>query len=75
MIRKSPIPLLFLLPVLAALFVVVWGGGLGVLFMVVAETSLHEWAVVTIGILLVFGVPTVAALLSNALDKPQKERK
>lgn len=75
MVRKSPIPLPFLLPILAALFVAVWGGGLGVLFMILAETSLGHWSVVILGVVLVVAVPTIAALVSSALDSPRKERK
>ena len=63
--RKPPIPLAFLLPILAAAFVAVLGGGLGVIFIVIYASSLHEWGVIVLGMLLVIGVPIVAALVSR----------
>ena len=33
-IRKAPIPLSLLLPLLSVLFIVILGGGLGVIFMI-----------------------------------------
>ncbi len=64
--RKAPIPLALLLPILAALFVAVWGGGLGVMFMLLFDTSMHEWAVIVVGLFLVVGIPSAAAIFSRS---------
>ncbi len=56
-------------PLLAVLIVAVYAGGLGVLFMVLHETPLHAGAVIILGLALVIGVPTAAALLQRALEK------
>jgi|AP95_1055475.scaffolds.fasta_scaffold851856_1 hypothetical protein len=58
-----------LFPLLAVLTIAVYAGGLGVLFMVLYETALEEWAVVILGMVLVIGVPSVAALLQSRLDE------
>ena len=58
-----------LFPLLAVLTIVVYAGGLGVLFMVLHETALKQWAVVILGMVLVIGVPGVAALLQSRLDE------
>ena len=57
-------PLAMALPLLAALFVVVWGGGLGVIFIVLNETTGGIWGAIIIGMALVVGIPSLAALLS-----------
>ena len=61
---KINLALPLLLPLAAALFIVVWAGGLGVIFMVLNDTALEEWGAVIIGMALVVGVPSVAALLT-----------
>ena len=53
-----------LLPVLAVLFVVVLGGGLGVIFIVLNETGAGEYGAIGIGLGLVVGVPAIAGLLA-----------
>jgi hypothetical protein len=58
-----------LFPILAVLAVAVYAGGLGVLFMVVDARVLEEWSVVIIGLAIVIGVPTVAALLQSRLER------
>ena len=58
-----------LFPLLAVLTITVYAGGLGVLFMVLHETPLKQWAVVILGMVLVIGVPSVAALLQSRLDE------
>ena len=58
-----------LFPLLAVITIVVFGGGLGVVFMLLNETAMHEWGVVALGMALVVGVPTVAALVERALDR------
>jgi uncharacterized protein YybS (DUF2232 family) len=59
--------LLFLL--LAVLTIAVYAGGLGVIFMVLHETALKQWAVVILGLVLVVGVPSAAALAQSQLDE------
>lgn len=54
-----------LLPILAILFVVVWGGGLGVIFIVLNETGAREFGAIGIGLGLVVFVPIIAGLLSR----------
>ena len=54
----------FLLPLLAMTFIVVWGGGLGVIFIFVGKTALGEWGSVIIGMAVVVGVPAIGALLT-----------
>jgi len=71
--RKAPIPLALLLPILSALFVVVWGGGLGVVFMLLFDTSMHEWAVIIVGLMFVVGIPSVAAIFSRSKGVSGKE--
>ena len=58
-----------LFPLLAVLTIAVYAGGLGVLFMVLHETPLKQWAVVILGLALVIGVPSVAALLQSRLHE------
>ena len=53
-----------LLPILAALFIIVWGGGLGVIFILLSETGLGEWGSIIIGMSLVVLVPFFAAVLA-----------
>ena len=54
-----------LLPILAMLFVVVWGGGLGVIFIVLNETGAREFGAIGIGLGLVVFVPIIAGLLAR----------
>ncbi len=61
--NRPPLP--FLLPLAAIMFVVVWGGGLGAIFIVLArKTALEQWGAVIIGLALVVGVPFIASLLT-----------
>ena len=62
---KMNLPLPLLLPLAAALFIAVWAGGLGVIFMVLNDTALEEWGAVIIGMSLVVGIPSVAGLLAT----------
>ena len=57
-----------LIPLLSVLAIVVFGGGLGVTFMLINETALGEWGVVALGLALVVGVPAVAALAQRSLE-------
>ena len=58
------VPLPFILPLAAILFVVIYGGGLGVGFILLNETGLGEWGPMILGSILVVGVPLAAALLT-----------
>ena len=58
------VPLPFLIPIVALLFVVLWGGGLGAIFIFVGKAGAEQWGAVIIGMSLVLGVPTVAALIT-----------
>ena len=60
--RRPPLP--FILPLAAVLFVILWGGGLGVGFILLAKTGIEQWGAVIVGVGLVVGVPAVAALLT-----------
>ena len=61
--NRPPLP--FILPLAAILFIVIWGGGLGVSFILLAKTGLGDWGSVIVGMALVVGVPTVAAILTT----------
>ena len=61
--RAPPLP--FILPLAAVLFIVLWAGGIGVLFILLNSTGAGEWGAVGIGVALVIGVPTVGALLTR----------
>ena len=58
-----------LFPLLAVATVVAFAGGLGVLFIVVYKSALHEWGVIIIGVALVVLVPLIAALLARRADE------
>ena len=58
-----------LFPLLAVLVIVVFAGGLGVIFMVLHSTELEQWAVVILGMALVIGVPTAAALAQRRIER------
>ena len=62
--NPNPTQLPFVLPLAAMLFIVLWGGGLGVSFIVLNKTGLGEWASIIIGTGLAIGVPTLGALLT-----------
>ncbi|MCH7745568.1 MAG: hypothetical protein IIC84_05780 [Chloroflexi bacterium] len=56
-------------PILAILTIVVFAGGLGVIFMVIETTAVGVWGVVVVGTAIVIGVPSGAALLQNMAEK------
>ena len=58
-----------LFPLLAVLTIVVFGGGLGVIFILLNEMVVEEWAVVALGSALVVGVPGVAALAERMVER------
>ena len=56
-------------PILAILTIVVFAGGLGVIFMVIESTAVGVWGVVVVGTAIVIGVPSGAALLQKMSEK------
>ena len=66
---KERMTMALLFPVLAILTVVIFAGGLGVIFMLVESTALGAWGVVLLGMALVVGVPTAAALLQWVVER------
>ena len=63
-----------LFPLLAVLTIVIFGGGLGVIFMVLESTGVGEWGVIGLGMALVIGVPATAALLQQRVDREEPSR-
>ena len=61
----KPTTMSMLLPIMAALFVVIWGGAVGVIFILLYKTPLHEWGAVIVGMALVIGIPAVAGILAK----------
>ena len=66
---KERMTMALLFPVLAILTIVIFAGGLGVIFMLVESTALGAWGVVLLGMTLVVGVPTAAALLQRLVER------
>ncbi len=60
--RRPPLPML--LPLAAIAFIVFWGGGLGVTFILLAKTDLESWGAVIIGVALVVGIPLLGGLFT-----------
>ena len=58
-----------LFPLLAVLIIVGFAGGLGVVFLLLNEVVVEEWAVVILGVALVVGVPTGAALAERWVER------
>jgi len=58
-----------LFPVLAVLTIVIFAGGLGVIFILVESTPLEAWGVVLLGTALAVGVPTAAALVQRVVER------
>ena len=58
-----------LFPLLAVLTIAAFAGGLGVIFILLHETALEAWAVVILGLILVIGVPSAAALAQRQVDR------
>ena len=60
--RIFRIPLIFFLPIASIVLVVLWGGGIGGLFIALNVTGLGEWGAVIGGVALVLLVPAIAFL-------------
>jgi hypothetical protein len=67
--REERFRMALLFPMLAVITIVAYAGGLGVIFMLVNETALKEWGVMIIGVSLVVGIPTVAAIAQMATER------
>ena len=65
---KERIILAALIPLLAAIIIATYAGGLGVIFMVL-DSAMEEWGVIALGLALVVGVPSVAALLQRRVER------
>ncbi len=62
-----------LLPLLSIIGVVSWAVGLGVVFIVLNETSLGVNGVIILGLVLIIVVPVIAWLVLSVTDKSKKE--
>ncbi len=61
--------LAMVIPLLAVLVIVIFAGGLGIIFMLVNSTGAGEWGVVVLGSALLVVVPTAAALLERRTNR------
>ena len=66
---KDRMTLAMVIPLLAVLVIVIFAGGLGIIFMLLNSTGAGEWGVVALGTSLLVGVPTVAALLERRTNQ------
>ena len=66
---KDRLAMSALFPLLAVAIIVAYAGGLGVLFILVYESALHEWGVIIIGVALVVLVPLIAAMAQKAVER------
>ena len=66
---KELVRMALLIPLLAVLIIIGFAGGLGIVFMVLNEYVVKEWAVVVLGLALVVGVPSVAAMAQRIVDR------
>ena len=73
--RIAGIPLTIFLPLASMIFLVVWGGGLGVIFILLYGTGLKQWGSVILGSALVVLVPLIGYLAVRifASDEVEKE--
>ena len=73
--RIAGIPLVIFLPLASMIFLVVWGGGLGVIFILLYNTGLKQWGSVILGSALVVLVPLIAFLAVRrfASDEAEEE--
>ena len=57
-------------PLLAVLIIAIFGGGLGVIFMVINDTPpLHEWGVIILGLAILVLVPLGAYFAQRVIEK------
>ncbi len=58
-----------LFPLLAIVMVAAYAGGLGIVFTVLNEQVIKEWAVVALGVVITVCVPAAAALLERRVER------
>ena len=58
-----------LFPLLAVIVIATYAGGLGVIFMLINETELERWGVIILGMAILIGVPTTAAIVQQIVEK------
>ncbi len=56
-------------PILAVLTIVIFAGGLGVTFMVINETPIHEIGVIILGLAILVFVPLGAYFAQRVIEK------
>ena len=66
---KELVRMALLIPLLSVLIIIGFAGGLGIVFMVLNEYVVKEWAVVVLGMALVVGVPSVAVMAQRIVDR------
>ncbi len=56
-------------PILAVITIAIYAGGLGVIFMVINETPIHETGVIILGLAILVFVPLGAYFAQRAIEK------
>ena len=62
-----------LMPIIAAVGIASWAFGLGEIFLYLHHTELGEWGAVIVGMILIFAIPGVVALVLNQARGKSKE--
>jgi hypothetical protein len=58
-----------LFPLLSMIIIAAFAGGLGVLFIVIEHSALGLIGVIVLGVAIVVGVPSVAALIQRQIER------
>lgn len=56
-------------PILAMLTIAIFAGGLGVIFMVINSTPIHETGVIILGMIILIFVPLGAYFIQRVIEK------
>ncbi len=56
-------------PILAVITIAIYAGGLGVIFMVINSTPIHETGVIILGLAILILVPLGAYFIQRAIEK------
>lgn len=56
-------------PILAVITIVIFGGGLGVIFMLINDTPMHENGVIILGLAILIFVPLGAYFIQRSIEK------
>ena len=67
--NRNRVGMALLIPFVTVLVILGYAGGLGVIFILLNESALGEWGVIVLGVLLVVGVPGVAALVQQRVER------